>query len=49
LRRNCLLKHVTEGKDRRKDRNEEKTRKKCNSYWITSRKREGTENWKRKN
>jgi hypothetical protein len=22
--------------------------RKCNSYWITSRKREGTENWKKK-
>jgi hypothetical protein len=29
LRRNCLLKHVIEGRGRRKDRNDGKTRKKA--------------------
>jgi hypothetical protein len=28
MRRNCLLKHIIEGKDRRKNRNDGKTRKK---------------------
>jgi len=36
LRRNCLLRYVIEGKAERK------RRKKTYSYWMTSRKREGT-------
>jgi hypothetical protein len=36
LRRNCLLRYVIEGKAERK------RGKKTYSYWVTSRKREGT-------
>jgi hypothetical protein len=47
LHMNCHLKHVTEEKLREKYKWQEYKEDKC-SYQITLRKREDTQNWKRK-
>jgi hypothetical protein len=49
LGRNCLLKHFIEGMlDGRIEMMGRRTGRRKSSYWMTSRKREGTVNWKRK-
>jgi len=42
LRRNCLLQRVIEGKIKKGDRSDRKTRKEVGSYWMTLRKGEDT-------
>jgi hypothetical protein len=44
LRRNCLLKHVIDERQKGRDNEEEGV----SSYWMTLRKREYTGSWKRK-
>jgi hypothetical protein len=48
LRRNCLLKHVIDGKVGRKIRNDGKLRKKTCRHWMTLRKLKVTGNWRTK-
>jgi hypothetical protein len=44
LRRNCLLKHVTEGKIEGRTEETEREEENVSSYWMNLRKREDTGN-----